>query len=289
MVTLRETIEKAREVGKALGHFNISDTEQFWGVFNAARALKLPVIIGVSEGERDFIGVRQIAALVKATREEFQYPLYLNADHTYTFERVKEAVDAGFDAVIFDGTELPFEKNVEETKRSVAYAKAKNPDLLVEGELGFIGKSSKLLDTLPKGSAITEAELTKPEELKIFVEETGVDLAAPAVGNLHGMLKSGKEPALNISRIKELAAATNAALVLHGGSGTSNEDFVAAIKAGVSIIHINTEIRLAYRKGIQLSLGEDLEEIAPYRFMKGGVLAVQKIVTERLKLFNGLQ
>lgn len=288
MKNLRELIADAEARKVALGHFNVSDSEQLWGIFNAARSLKLPVIIGTSEGERDFIGVRQVAAMVKSMREEFDYPVYLNADHTYSVARAKEAIDAGYDAVIIDGTKVSFDENLAMSKEVVAYARSIRPEIIIEGELGFIGTSSKLLDAIPAGAQITEATLTKPEEAAHYVKETGVDLLAPAVGNLHGMLKSGLEPALNIKRVAEIREAAGVPLVLHGGSGTSNDDFVAAIKAGISTVHINTEIRIAYRKGIQLSLAEDAEEIAPYKFMRGGMQAVSKVVTERLKLFNNL-
>ena len=136
--------------------------------------------------------------------------------------------------------------------------------------------------------AIAPENLTKPEEIERFVKETGVDLVAPAVRNLHWMLKSGKEPALAIPLISELRKAAGIPLVLHGGSGTSDEDFKNAIAAGVSIVHINTELRLAYRKGIQLSLQENPDEIAPYKFMKSGVQEMERIAEARLKLFNGL-
>lgn len=292
MHTLREIIVEAEAKKVAIGHFNISDSEQLNAIFSAARKLNVPVIIGVSEGERDFIGVPQVVALVKGLREEYDYPIFLNADHTYSFERVKEAVDAGFDAVIFDGTKLPFEKNVAETKKCVEYARSisasRRTDILVEGELGYIGTSSKLLDELPLGVEITDEVLTKPEDAKRYIEETSVDMIAPAVGNLHGMLKSGKNPNLNIDRVRELRVAGGVPVVLHGGSGISDEDFRAAIDAGVAVVHINTEIRVAYRKGIEEKLKEDANEIAPYRFMKGGTERVSEVVESRLKLFNNL-
>src|SRR5438552_941468 len=113
MKTLRETVAEAQEKKIAIGHFNISNLEALWGIFRAAQGLNVPVIIGVSEGERDFIGVKQVVALIKSLQEEFNYPIYLNADHTYSFDRVKEAIDAGFDSVIFDGAKLSFEENVK--------------------------------------------------------------------------------------------------------------------------------------------------------------------------------
>lgn len=283
---LIDIIKESEKNATAVGHFNISDTEMLKGIFSAARKLKLPVIIGTSEGERDFIGARQAVALVKSLREEYNYPIFINADHTYSFEKVKEAVDAGYDAVIFDGAKLPFEENLKITKKSVEYAKSVNPDILVEAELGYIGKSSKLLDEIPKGVEITDEHLTEPEELKKFVKETKVDLIAPAVGNLHGMLKYAQNPAINIHRVKELRVAGGVPMVLHGGSGISNEDFVKAIDAGISVIHISTEVRVAYKNGIKLSLQDNPDEMAPYRYMKDAVHYVEKTVEQKLKLFN---
>ena len=288
MKSLKETIKDAEKRGVAIGHFNISNIESLYGIFNASKKLNLPVIIGVSEGERDFIGIRQVVALVKSLREEHNYPIFLNADHTYSFERVKEAVDAGFDSVIFDGAKLPIEENIKITKQCVKYVRDVNPDILVEGELGYIGSSSKILDKIPEDAETKGESLTKPEIAKMFVMETGVDLFSPAVGNLHGMLRHGKNPELQIGLIKEIRKEAGVPLVLHGGSGISYEDFKNAIEAGISIIHINTELRLAYKKAIQLSLQENPDEIAPYKIMKNVILAVEKVVEERLKLFNFL-
>jgi fructose-bisphosphate aldolase class II len=285
MKSLSEYIQEARAAKKAIGHFNVANLEGFWAVVNAAKELNVPVIIGVSEGERDFMGVQQIAALVQSIRATGQ-PVFLNADHTYSFERVQEAVDAGFDAVIFDGTELPFDENVAMTKKCVEYAKAKNPHILVEAEIGFIGKSSKILDAIPEGVRITEEFLTKPEEAKTFVEATGVDLLAPAVGNIHGMLKGGKDPALNVGRIAAVYDAVKIPLVLHGGSGGSEEDFVGAIENGCAIIHISTELRVAYRSGLVKALQDNPDEVAPYKYLKPARAAMQAVVAQKLKLFN---
>jgi fructose-bisphosphate aldolase class II len=279
--TLQECIKDAQQRKVAIGHFNISNAEGFWAVVLAAKELKVPVIIGVSEGERDFIGVREVAAMVKAYRESTGQAVFLNADHTYSFERIVEVVDAGYDAVIFDGTELSLEQNIATTKKSIEYAKSKNPKILFEAEIGFIGKSSKLLDKVPEGVG----RLTSPEEAKDFIKETGVDMLAPSVGNVHGIVKGG-EPALNIPRIKEISEATGVPLVLHGASGNSNEDVVAAINAGVAIVHVNTELRVAYRSGLMKSLQENPDEVAPYKYLKGARNAMQKVVEEKLRVFN---
>lgn len=281
MKSLREYIDEARDGGVAIGHFNISNLEALRGIFNAAKEKNLPIIIGVSEGERDFIGVKQVVALVKSLRDEYEYPIFLNADHTYSFERVKEAVDAGFDSVIFDGTKLAFDENIKITKQCVEYAHRKNPDILVEAELGYIGQSSKILDKVPDGLVMTD-----PEDAKKFVVATGIDLLAPAVGNIHGMLQSGIDPALDVGLIKKIGAAVGIPLVLHGASGNSEADIKAAIVSGVSIVHINTEIRVAYRNAVRDFIRENPDEVAPYKFLQTGVEAVQKVVSEKLKFFN---
>lgn len=286
MKNLRDIVRGAEEKEMAVGHFNISNLEALWAIFNAARGLNVPVVIGLSEGERDFVGVRQAVTLVKSIREEYDYPIFINADHTYSVERVKEAIDTGFDAVIFDGAKLSLEENIAKTKECVAYARASGRDVVVEGEMGYIGMSSKMLDELPEGVSLEH--LTTAEDAKRFVEETGVDLFSPSVGNIHGMLKHAKNPRLDISRIKEIREAAGVPLVLHGGSGISDEDFTSAIKAGISTIHINTEIRRAYREGLEQSLKENPDEIAPYKYLKSAVEAVQKVIEARLRLFSNL-
>ncbi len=288
MKTLRQYIKEAEEKGIAIGHFNISNLETLSGIFNVAKKLDLPVIIGTAEGERKFIGTKQAVALVKNLRDEYNYPIFLNADHTKTVEGVKEVIDAGYDAVIFDGTDLSYEENLRLTKECVEYARSVNPEIIVEAELGFIGASSKVLDKIPEGVKITEEFLTKPEEAKEFVLATGVDMLAPAVGNIHGMLKGGIDPALNIDVVKKINDAVSIPLVLHGASGNSAGDIQAAIKAGMSVVHVNTEIRVAFRKALEESLASKPEEVSPYKYMDKCIEAVEKVVEEKMKIFNFL-
>lgn len=287
--TLKEYINEANEKGVAIGHFNISNIEALHGIYNAAKKLNVPVIIGVSEGEEEFIGRDEVATLVKMIRERDNYPIFLNADHHYSFESVKLALDAGYDAVIIDAVKLPLEENIALTKKCVDYAKElgekERRDILVEAEIGFIGQSSKLLEEIPEG--VSESTMTTKEDAKTFVEQTGVDLLAPSVGNIHGMVKGGN-PKLNIVRIKEIKEACEVPLVLHGGSGISDEDFRDAIQAGISIVHINTEIRVAYKEALEKYLKENPNEIAPYKILKPAVDAIELIVEQRLKLFNNL-
>ncbi len=286
MKTLRQYIKDAEKNGTALGHFNIADLEMLRGIFSAAQKLNLPVIIGAAEGERAYMGVKEIAAMVKNLREEFNYPIFLNGDHTYSFEGVKACIDAGYDSVIFDGTKLPYDENVKITRECVEYRNKVNPEIIIECELGFIGSSSKVHDELPEGVKITEEFLTKSEEAVKFIKETGIDMLAPAVGNIHGMLKGGIDPALNIKRVGEIKQAVKIPMVLHGASGNSKEDIQAAIKAGMNIVHVSTEIRVAFRKALEGELKAKPDEVAPYKYMDETIGAVEKIVEEKLKIFN---
>ncbi len=283
MNTLQEAIAWAEEKKVAIGHFNISNVEALHAIAKAGRDANLPVIIGVSEGERDFLGVQETRALVDVIKKEYNQPLFLNADHTYSFERIKEVIDAGYDSVIFDGAKLPFDENVAIAKQSVEYARASGRNVLVESELGYIGMSSKLLDAIPEGVSLDN--LTTADEAKRFVLATGVDLFAPSVGNIHGMLTNAPEPKLHIERIAEIREATGKPLVLHGGSGNSKEDFLDAIKAGIRIVHINTELRLTFKTSLEESLKANANEIAPYKFLAPTVDAMYEFVLEKIKLF----
>ena len=286
MKTLREIIKNAEENKIAVGHFNISDCVALKGIFFAAKELNLPIIIGVSEGEREFIGVKRAVDMIKSIREEFNWPIFLNADHTHSFEKIKEAVDAGFDAVLFDGGKLSIEENIKQAKQVVEYAKSVNPEILVEGELGYIGGSSTILKEVPKDADIAPENLTTPDEARQLVEETKIDLLAPAVGNIHGMFKNAPNPHININRIKELRSAAGVPIVLHGGSGIRDEEFLQAINAGISIIHINTEIRVAWRRGMEKGLSEKPEEVVPYKIMPAAIEEIKKVIKNRLKLFS---
>jgi fructose-bisphosphate aldolase class II len=289
MKSLIQYVKEVERQGIAIGHFNISDCVALKAIFLAAKELNLPVIIGVSEGEREFIGVKRVADVIKSIREEFEdYPIFLNADHTKSLEGVEEAARAGFDAVLFDSSHLKLKENIKFTTEAVVRAKYIKPDILVEGEIGYIGAGSTILKEIPKEAAIKEKDLTKPKEAARFIKETKIDLLAPAIGNLHGMFKDMPMPKLNIKRIKEIKKAVNIPLVLHGGSGISDNDFKAAIAAGISVIHINTELRLAWRKGLEKSFKENPDEITPYKLLPTAVEEIKKVVEARLRLFNKL-
>ena len=288
MKTLREYIKEADEKGIAIGHFNISNLEGLHGIYNAAKKLGVPIIIGVSEGEEAFVGREEAAALVKVIRERDNYPIFLNADHHASFESVKACIDAGFDEVIIDQAKFNFEENIKITKECVDYARnvTKNTgrDILVEAEIGYIGSGSDIKDTIPEGAGV----LTKVEDAERFVQETGIDLLAPSVGSIHGLIKSGK-PHIDAELVKKIRETTGIQLVLHGGSGLRDEDFTNAIKAGVSIVHINSEIRLAWKEAVRKFIEENPNEINPTKILKSAVEAIEQIVEARLKLFNNLK
>ncbi len=287
MQTLRSLVAQARTKKIAIGHFNFSNLEGLHAIARAARTLGVPVIAGVSEGEQEAVGLHESVALVHTIREKWGIPIYLNADHHYSFATVKDAIDAGFDAVIYDGAAASLAENTFVAKQCVEYAHQvmaqTGRDILVEVELGFIGEGSKVRDSIPEGVAVT----TSPEEAKQFIAETGADMLAPAVGNFHGMLRNATKPRLDIDCIKNISAAVNVPLVLHGGSG-EEADFDAAIEAGISIIHVNTELRRAYTGAIKEYMEKNPDDIAPYKYGANASLAMEVVVTEKLKIFNRL-
>lgn len=287
MQTLREYILDAQKKGVAIGHFNFSNLEGLHAIARAAKKLRVPVIVGVSEGEEDAVGTDEAARLVETIRHGWNIPIFLNADHHYSFDRVKRAIDAGFDAAIFDGAALPLDENIAQAKACVAYAQEVKEktgrDILIEVELGYIGQSSKILDAIPEGVEM----VTNADEAVAFLEKTGADMLAPAVGNFHGLLRHAQKPRLNIDAIKNIRAKTTAPLVLHGGSG-EEADFRAAIDAGITIIHVNTELRKAYTEALALHLTQKPDDIAPYKYGKTAEDAMEAVVLHKLQIFNKL-
>ncbi len=282
-----EIINEYKQAGKAIAHFNISNLDQARVICEIAEELKQPVIIGVSEGERKYIGVEMARKIVDELNQEYNVAIFLNADHTYSFEKVVEVVEAGYDSVIIDGAKLSYEENVSLVKKCVDYVRAyeakTEKKVLIEAELGYIGQSSSLNKTLPEG--VSDANLTTKEQAKDFVIRTGIDMFAPAIGNVHGMLVDAPEPKLHIDRLKEIISAVDIPLVLHGASGNTDEDLKNAIDAGIVIIHINTEIRKAFRDGEKEFMNENPNEVAPYKFGAGGQEEMRKVVRAKMELY----
>lgn len=283
---LREKLREAEQGHYALGHFNFSELVVLKAVAAAARDLGAPVVVGVSESEREFVGVRQATALVKSIREESGIDIFLNADHTHSLEKAVAAAKAGFDMVVFDISKESFEENVKQTREAVEALKSINPDIIVEGEIGYIGTSSAIHAAVPEGMS----PLSTPEEAKQFVEATKVDALAPAVGTMHGMLKamvSGKEHKhLDIGRIAEIKSAAGVFLTLHGGSGTDAKQMTAAIQAGINLVHINTQLRVAWRRGLERALAEHPDEVAPYHLLPAAYDGVSQVVRHWLQTYR---
>jgi fructose-bisphosphate aldolase, class II len=286
MAALRDVLTRSHKQGTALGHFNVADLTLLKAVLGASIEMGLPAFIGASEGERAFFGTRQLGALVKSMREESDIPVFLNADHTHSLAKGMEAANAGFDSVGIDFSALPFEQNVSRTREAVEAIKAINPAIIVEGEIGDIGTGSEIHQTTQVGSR----KLSTPEEARQFVQSTGIDVLAPAVGNMHGMIQSMVEgetkKRLDIDRIARIKEAAGIFLTLHGGSGTDDGDFRKAIAAGINIIHINTELRVAWRRSLGDSLARNPNEVVPYKILAPVIDAVKQVVSSRLTLFN---
>ena len=286
-------IKEAEDKRVAIGHFNFSDIATAKGIMGAVENiardfhLNIPVCLGTSEGEAGYVGIRFAVSLAKQYKADGKQ-VFLNGDHIRSLEKLKSLVEAGYDSAVFDASELSFEQNMELTREAVKLAKSINPDFLIEGEVNYIGGSSKLLEDFPMDAKLIPEALTSPEKARIFVESTGVDLIAPAVGSIHGILKHSPNPQIDFDRIRAIKKATPAPIVLHGGSGLREEDFIQAIYAGVSVIHINTEIRLAWRRGLEAAFMADKDEVAPYKLFMPAEGAVQGVIFERLKLFNKL-
>jgi len=268
--SLKDYFRVAEKEEWAMGQFNFSNLEALQAIIQAGKNLKSPLILGTSEGECRFFGPKKAVSLVGFFEKETGLPLFLNLDHGQSLDYIKEVIAAGYRAVHFDGSHLPLEENIEITRKVVAYARKKN--VLVEGEVGVIG-----------------GKLTDPEEVQEFIEETKVDTLAVNVGTIHGMRKSGKNPPINLQKLKEIKKKVgNTPLVLHGGSGTPIEDVKSAIKLGIVKVNINTELRKAFTDTLRAFFKENPEEITPYKYLPEAILKVQKTVEEKIKLFGSV-
>jgi len=282
-MNLNEILLKATREGWAVPHFNFATDEQLKAVAEVCLALRSPVIVGTSEGESDFIGLKQAISLVDSYRKEGLL-IFLNADHHRSVEAAKKAIDAGYDSIHIDLSKESLEDNIAGTKEVVEYAKAKDKKISVEGEVGYLPtQSSKIYK---EKITIDPETFTKPAEAKRFVFETGVNRFAPAVGNLHGI--AANEPKLDFKLIGELRRQIpeDVVMVLHGGSGISTGDFKKAIELGFANIHISTEIRQAWKEGLEESLEKEAEEYAPYKILSLSVDEMKKVVIEKINIFG---
>ena len=283
MKNIKYYLKKAQEEKFAIGQFNFSDFTQMKAIVNKSVELKSPVILGTSEGESKFFGLEEAVALRDALRKKTGLPIFLNLDHGHSFEYLKQAIDAGYDMVHFDGSKLPLDENIKITKQVIKYARKKG--VTVEGEVGRIGTdASKIyLDKFE----IKEEDLTKPDEALRFLKETKADLLAISMGNFHGIEISGIDPNLRLDVLKAIKDKVGERyFVLHGGSGTPEDDIKEAIKLGIVKININTELRLAFSGNLRRALNSDVNEIVPYKFLVDAQGSVEKVVGLKINIFG---
>lgn len=285
-MTLSDWHKKAREEQWAMPHFNFSSLAQLNGILDGLRETKAPALLGTSEGEREFLSLSFAVALVRTAREKEGLPVFLNADHTKSVAAAKQAIDAGYDSVHIDLSIKPLEGNRNGTREVVSYAKAKNPAVEVEGELGYFAtESSKIYE---EAVAIPEESYTQPEQAITYVKETGVARFAPAIGNLHGI--AANKPQIRFALVGALREALPKELtfVLHGGSGIADEDIKKLVRVGFANMHVSTELRVAYTEGLRKTLAEKPEEVAPYHYLDEAREAVAEVVKKKLELFGAI-
>ncbi|MFH1451271.1 MAG: class II fructose-bisphosphate aldolase [bacterium] len=275
---LKYYFKKAAKEGWAMGQFNFSTLEQLRAIFLAAEKLQAPTILGTSEKESLFFGIAEAVALVRIFRKRSGLPIFLNLDHGKDLSYLKRVADFGYDAVHFDGSQLPLRENIKKTAQLVEYCCKKG--VLVEGEVGVLAGSGK--NDLGK-IAVAEKSLTRPQEAAEFVAKTKVDSLAISVGNVHGVYR--QMPQIDYLRIKEIKKTIKAFLVFHGGSGFGSKEITAAIKAGIVKININTELRIAWRTALERSLRQS-QEIKPYNLLLSVSEAVEKTVEDKIRLFH---
>lgn len=285
---MKDILKKAQAGKYAVGSFNFSTAEVLKAIILAAKELNSPIIVSTSEGEGEFIGMAEAVALVGAWRHGTKLPIILNLDHGKSLESVKKAVEAGYNAVHFDGTSLAYEENILQTKAAVDYIRKIEKDygreIIIEGELGYLRGSSSVHQEVLE---IKPEDLTSLEQAKDFIGRTGVDSLAVVIGNAHGVFAKGEER-LDLERLAQIknVLGDKVFLVLHGGSGIPEEDIKKAIELGIVKINVNTELRVAYKEGLEEELKEKPQETTPYKILQPSFEAVKKVVAEKIKLFG---
>ncbi len=281
----RHLMQRSRQQGFAVGAFNIDNQETLIGIARAAQKLNAPVLVEVSDGEVKALGLDNVRDLVDNYKKEYGIEMYINLDHSPTVEACKQAIDAGYEFIHIDISQANHDATEEEiiakTKEVVEYAKFTGA--LVESEPHYFGGGSNVFK-----DAIDYDEVKKtfstPEGSKSFVEATGVDTFAVAVGNLHGKYPVPKE--LDLELLKRVRDAISCQISLHGGSGTPGHYFEEAAKIGVSKININSDMRYAFRTTMEAELKEHPDEFAVVKLMDKVKDAIQAVVEEKIQSFG---
>ncbi len=272
LVNLNDVLKKAQKEHYGVGLFNTTDTDMLEAAISAAEEMRSPIIIGTAEvllpsGELDLIAPSIIEAAKRAT-----VPVVVHYDHGLTFDRCMQALKLGFSSIMFDGSAGDVDKNLADTAEIVKIAHSFGAS--VEGEIGHVGLAEN------DDNAATD-NYTTPGEAVEFIKRTGVDALAVAIGTAHGAYK--QKPCLDIERLKLIRAAVDTPLVLHGGSGLSDEDFKNTIKEGIAKVNIFTDLCLAGNRAMKSGISEGMEYLQ-IRDLK--VAAIKECVKEKIRLFG---
>lgn len=282
----RKRMQQARREGWAFGAFNLDDEPTLIAIARAAQAKNAPVLVEVSQGEVDTIGLYNVRDMVDNIKAEYGVEMYINLDHSPSIEDAKKGIEAGFEFIHIDVSQAKHDDTDDEiiaaTREVVEYAKFTGAS--VESEPHYFGGSSNLHTEKIDYEAIRQTFST-PDGAKAFVEATGIDTFAAAVGNLHGKYPVPKK--LDLELLKTIRSAIDCNISLHGGSGTPGHYFVDAVKIGVSKININSDMRIAYRRALEQTLADNPNEYSVAKLIaKDVVPAVQKVVESKIDDFN---
>lgn len=277
-VNLKEVLRNTRKENFAVGAFNFNGYEDVQGIVNAAAKLRSPVIVSASMSVVSYFGLKQIVGMVKGIAESVEIPVCLHLDHSTSVELCKEAILAGFGSVMIDSSSKKMEENIKDTIEVVAYARKYGSS--VEAEIGHVGGVEENIVVCEE-----DALLTTPQEAKEFYDATKVDALAVAIGTAHGFYK--KEPKIDFSRLENIRALLPCHLVLHGGTGVSNEDFKLCVEKGMSKINVGTELKKVYTDSIrqQCKLVSE-KEIDPKKITKEVKVNIEKAVTNKILVFS---
>jgi fructose-bisphosphate aldolase, class II len=285
MNDIKYYFEKAKQEKFAVGAFNAANIETLKAIVGAAFELKSPVIIEASAGEVSYIGDKELRALVDVYKERFNIPIFLNLDHSHDVQASFEAIDAGYDLIHFDGGELEFTLNIEQTKQVVEKAHLSN--LIVEGEIDHIQGSSADHRLTDASEMQKLGSYTKPEQALDFVNKTKVDILASFIGNVHGIYK--ESPILDLELLKQISnIIPDTYLSLHGGSGISAQYITGAISSGNIVkINVNSELRIAFKETLTKEVN-NTDEISVYKFMGPVIDSVKQVVMDKMQLFGSV-
>jgi ketose-bisphosphate aldolase len=274
-MTLQDKFRQLDREGGALLATNFYNFETAAGVLAAAADMKMPIILQSSPSTINYLGVDMTAAIARAAIRQFDVEAWLHLDHAEDPDMIRACLDAGFDSVMIDASEEPFEKNVEITSRIVKMAKPYRAN--VEAELGYVAKLGQAHEI--------EDGFTKPAEAASFVEQTGITALAVAIGSAHGFYK--KEPNLDLDRLSAIDQATDCALVLHGGSGIPGEQLQEGIRRGIRKINVATEIKDLFMARVKEELSGS-DEIDLRKIFPPAIEAVSGLIKEKLAIIKGV-